>query len=265
MSLGPTDPEDIIDFLLQDTPEPFPFARLVALLTLCAWMRWPDDDDDVVFDAQTTAAAAIFLHERERGNTPSMPLAIDRLCDSIIDRRVAGQYHEAFEEETVMAITDLVGFFMHCPEERKPSLGKAYHFIESGGFLPTDCDEQDRKQMKRARSSLKVAWKTQARSGPLLWATQLFEEDPELAWYAPDDVEYFEHAITFQQSRERLLNFFGVALFCQQKLSRLLEQQSAATKINFLNFPKVVKPVAPDIHTFDEDQLKLLDKYAAPQ
>jgi hypothetical protein len=265
MSLGPTDPEEIIDFLLKETPEPFPFARLIALLTLCAWMRWPDDEDDVVFDAQTTAAAAIFLHEQQAGNTLPLPITIERLCDSVVNRRLQVQYYEAFQEEPLLSIADIVGFFMHCPEERRPSLGKAYHFIESGGFLPVDFDEKTRKRMKRARSSLKAAWKAQARSGPLLWATYLFEEDPELAYYAPDDIECFEHAISFLENRERLLNFFGVALFCQLKLSRLLPQQPQVGKISFVSFPTVVKPVDPQIYTFDENQLKILSKYVAPQ
>jgi len=261
MSLGPTDPEEIIHFLLQDTQEPFPFARLIALLTLCAWMRWPDDQD-VIRDAQTTAAATVFLHERKKGNTPSIPLTFERLCDSIVDRRVTGQYWEAFEEQ--IGITEIVTFFMHCPEERRPSLGKAYHLISEGGLVSSDFTEEERKEMTRARSSLKAAWKEQAKSGPLLWATQVFEDDPDLPYYAPDDVDCLEDAIAFVQSKDRLLAFFGVALFCQQKLARLLDQSSAA-KIDILRFPDVVTPVDPNLGTFDEDQLKILDKYAAPQ
>ena len=261
MSLGPTDPEEIIHFLLDDTPEPFPFARLIALLTLCAWMNWPDDED-VILDAQTTAAATVFLHERKKGNTPSIPLTFERLCDSIVDRRVAGQYWEALEES--VGTEDIVAFFMHCPEEERPSLGKAYHFIDEGGFLSSEFNAKEQKQMKRARSSLKAAWKEQAKSGPLLWATQVFEEDPDLPLFAPDDTAYLEDAIVLVQSKERLLAFFGVALYCQQKLSRLLDK-SVAAKIDFIRFPEMVAPVDPQIGTFDEEQLAILHKYAAPQ
>jgi hypothetical protein len=260
MSLGPTDPEKIIGFLLQNTPEPFPFARLIALLTLCAWMRWPDDED-VILDAQTTAAAMVLLHEQKRGKSPSIPLKLERVCESIIDRRIYGQYWEAFEEQTV---TDIVTFFMHCPEEQQPSLGKAYYFISKGGLVSSDFDEKERKEMIRARSSLKAAWKLQAKSAPLLWATLVLDEDSEVFWYAPDDIDCFEAANAFLQSRKRLLNLFGIALFSQQKLTRLLAAVGA-TKIQFLTFPKIVKPVAPDIGTFDEEQLKILDGYAAPQ
>lgn len=260
MSLGPTDPEEIINFLLSSASEPFPFARVIALLTLCAWMRWPDDED-VVLDAQTTAAAAALLHGRKLGRTVAIPLTLERACDSVVNRRIYGQYTDAFDEQS---ITDMVAFFMHCPEEQRPSLGKAYHFIAKEGFISSDFDKRERKQMTRARSSLKAAWKSQAKSGPLLWATLVVEDDSEVYWFAPDDSECFEAAIAFANSKERLLNLFGVALFCQQKLARLLEATGAA-KINFLKYPKSLKPVAPDIGTFDEEQLRILDDYAAPQ
>ena len=260
MSLGPTDPEQIIRLLLDETTEPYPFARLIALLTLGAWMRWPDDED-VVLDAQTTAAAMVLLHERKRGRYPSIPLKLERACACIVDRQIYGQYWEAYDEQTV---TDIVGFFMHCPEDQRPSLGKAYYFIGQGGFTSSDFVGKERKQMMRARSSLKAVWKSQARSGPLLWATLMFEDDSDAYWYAPDDIDCFAGAKTLAQSKKRLMRLFGIALFCQQKLTRLLGA-TGATKIKHLTFPKAVKPVAPDIETFDEEQLQILEKYAAPQ
>jgi hypothetical protein len=223
-------------------------------------MRWPDEED-VILDAQTTAAAMVLLREQKRGKNLSIPLKLERVCESIIDRRIYGQYWEAFEEQTV---TDIVTFFMHCPEQQQPSLGKAYYFISRGGLVSSDFDEKERKEMIRARSSLKAAWKSQARSGPLLWATLVLDEDTEVFWYAPDDIDCFEAANVLVQSRKRLLNLFGIALFSQQKLTRLLAA-TGARQVKFLTFPKIVKPVAPHIGTFDEEQLKILDGYAAPQ
>ena len=261
MSLGPTDPEEIIHYLLQDAEESFPFSRLIAFLTLCAWMRWPDDED-ILLDAQTAAAAMVLLHERKRGETPAIPLSLERACESIVCRQIYGQYSDAFEDQ--MTITDIVAFFMHCPEERRPSLGKAYHFIDNGGLVSSEFDDKERKRMKRARSSLKAAWKAQAKSGPLLWATLVFDDDSDVYWFAPDEIDCFEAANALVQSRTRLLTLFGIALFCQQKLTRLL-RATGATKIKFLTFPRLIKPVAPDIGLFDEEQLRILDSYAAPQ
>jgi len=260
MSLGPTDPEEIVQFLLDSTPEPFPFARLVAFLTLCAWMRFPDDEE-IVLDAQTHAAAMIYLHERKRGITSPIPLNLERTCESIVNRQIHGQYSEVFEEQLA---ADIVAFFMYCPEERQPSFGKAYHFIGAGGFAPSDVNEAEKKQFTRARSSLKAAWKLQAVSAPLLWATRAFEDDSEVFHYAPDDIDCFDDAAALVRSRERLLTLFGVALFCQQKLTKLLNMTGAA-KIRYPTFPRIVKPVVPDIGTFDEKQLRILDDYAAPQ
>ncbi|MBR1231712.1 hypothetical protein [Bradyrhizobium sp. AUGA SZCCT0182] len=261
MLLGPTDPEEIIRFLLEDTPEPYLFARAIGLLTLCAWMRWPDDQD-AVLDAQTTAAATAFLHERTKGNMPTIPLTLDRLCDSIVNRRAAGQYWEAFNEQ--MGITDIVSFFMHCPEEQRPSLGKAYYFIDEGGLVSAASDEEERTPLKRDRSSLKDAWKKHARSGPLLWATLVFEKDSEAFWYAPDDIHCLKKANALVQSKQRLLNLFGIALFSQERLIQLLQTTGAAPS-KFPLFPTIVKPIEPDIGTFDKEQLRILDSYSAPQ
>lgn len=261
MTLGPLDPETIINLLLDEKPESFSSEKLIALMTLCAWMRWPDDEE-IHRDAQTTAAATILLHQKEKGDDPAIPLTIDTLARCIVQRQIYGHYWEAFEEQ--IGITDLVAFFMFCPEELKPSMGKAYHFIDAGGFLNGDEAKDEKNRMKRARSSLKIAWKEQARSGALLLACEIFEEDPELCFYAPDDSDYFDAAEAFLKNKNRLLSFFGVALFFQEKLKRVLGH-TAASNIRFLRFPDVVKPVDPGLGSFDAGQLAILAKYAAPQ
>jgi hypothetical protein len=133
--LGPTDPSEIMEFILDEKHEPFPFAKLIALLTLCVWMRWPDDQE-VIEDAQITAAAAVFLHEQQKGRSSVIPLRIDRLARSVVIRQVTGSYVEALPDYT--HVSDLVAFFMHCPEDINPSLNKAYFFIEEGGHLPDE-------------------------------------------------------------------------------------------------------------------------------
>ena len=96
-ALGPTNPDKIIAFLLTDQKEPYPFAKLVALLTLCTWMRWPDDQE-LIEDAQITAAAPIYLHAKGKGEAPAIPLDIDRLARSVAMRQISGLYFEAFLE-----------------------------------------------------------------------------------------------------------------------------------------------------------------------
>jgi hypothetical protein len=260
--LGPTDPSEIMEFILDEKHEPFPFAKLIALLTLCAWMRWPDDQE-VIEDAQITAAAAVFLHEQNKGRSPVIPLRIDRLARSVVIRQVTGSYVEAFPEYT--HVMHLIAFFMHCPEDLSPSLNKAYFFIEEDGHLP---DEQltkgEIRELKRGRSALKIAWTEQAKAGPLLFAAALSENDHNISDYAPDDSEFFDEASQLVRDRNRLLNYFGMALWCQQKLIRLLGT-TGARKIKFPQFPAAVKPIDPQFNTYDETQLKILSKYRAPQ
>ena len=261
-ALGPTDPEEIIAFLLEERAEPYPFAKLIALLTLCTWMRWPDDQE-LIKDAQITAAASIYIHEIDKGNSPAIPLTVERLARAVTFRQLIGSYEEAFYERGL--IGDLIFFFMMCPEDLKPSLGKAYYFIDNGGFISEDMTDDEAAGQRRARSSLKIAWKEQASSGALLFTASSFGEDNDwIHEYAPDAPEYFDDAQRFVQDRGRLLQFFGEALYCQKKLERLLDADAAA-KIQFLTFPKAVKSIDPEFGNFHETQLEIIRRYRAPQ
>lgn len=260
MSLGPTDPKEIIEFLIGSTPEPYPYAKVVALLTFCAWMRWPNDAE-LVRSAQIAAAATVVVHERENKRSVETPLTVDILCDALINLSLAGTYYDAMEPVTE-PVTDIVGFFMHCPEHLKPSLLKARFFIDSGGFVPEDVEEDDEKQYKRSPATMKVVWKEQAVASPFLWAGLHFEDNFDLLDLVPDEVESISIAQNFLGEPERFRTFLGVALYCQNKLLRLLDP--AAARFEFLEFPDSIEPITPEIGTFDEAQLAVLGKYQAP-
>jgi hypothetical protein len=260
--LGPTNPTEIMEFLLDHAPEPFPFAKMIALPTLCAWMRWPDDPE-VIEDAQTTAAAAIFLHEKENGNSTSIPLSTHRLATSVVNRQVNGSYGEVFPQ--YVEVASLVAFFMHCPEHLNPSLNKAYFFVEEGGDCPEgDITEAEMREWKTSRTSLKVAWKEQAQAGPLLFVACLHDDGHQISDYAPDDPDYFDEIAELVQSKDRLSDYLGKALWCQQKLLRLLDTNAAA-QIDFPEFTSSVKPVDPKLMIYDASQIKLVESYRAPQ
>jgi hypothetical protein len=99
----------------------------------------------------------------------------------------------------------------------------------------------------------------------LLFTSSSFgDDDNAIHEYAPDAPEYFNEAEQLVQSRERMLSFFGEALYCQQKLQRLLDPAVAA-KLLFPKFPSVVTPVDPGFGAFHETQLEIIKKYRAPQ
>jgi hypothetical protein len=263
MSLGPTDPEQIIKFLIGSAPEPYPYAKVVALLTFCAWMRWPNDVE-LIESAQVTAAACVVVYEKANGNNVTIPLTIESLCEAIINDPLASNFEDAMLSATD-PITNIVSFFMFCPEERKPSLLKARYFINAGGFVDDDIPKDEVKQYKKSEATLKVVWKQQAVAGPFLWAGHFFEEDPEnleLLNIVPDEIESVAIARNFLADSVKIRRFLGIALFCQNKLSRLLDPSAA--KVRFVKFPKSVQPIEPGIGTFDEKQLEILSKYRAP-
>jgi len=260
MSFGPTKPKEILKFLLGNEREPYPFARAVSLLTFCTWMRWPNDPE-VVQDAHIHALASSVILQRDRGKSIKTPLSLEILCDALIHPRITGLYH--MEEPALEPITDIVSFFMFCPGALKPSLLKARHFINANGFVPEDLtDDAEKKKYRKGKTVSKAVWREQAISGPFLWAGQFFEEDYDLLELTPDEPESVFAAAQFLDERTRFERFLGVALFCQNKLARLLDPSAA--EIRFLEFPKEIKPIDPEIGTFDESQLKIMKGYRAP-
>jgi hypothetical protein len=254
------DPEHLILTII--APDQNHFSRLVALMTFCAWMRWPADQD-LIYSAQVAAMASIVVSEKVKGDLFETPLTVEILADALINTSLAGPFVEAFEEMED-SITEMVGFFMHCPEELRPSLLKARDFIDRGGFVPEGIEKNEQKQYKRSRSTLKVVWTDQAAAGPFLWAAYYSDENLELLDLLPDDPETIPAATAFLNNKKRILDFFGVARFCQEKLLRLLDP-NAAGRIRFLSFPDSIAAVKPDIETFDDAQLVILKSYQAPQ
>lgn len=267
MDLGSTKPEELIKMILNSKAEPYPYARVVALLAFSVWMRWPLDPE-LVRIAQTIAAANVALAKKELIDISDMPLSIEILCDALINKSLAEPFANVFDESDD-TIVRIIGFFMHCPEDQKPSLLKARYFIENGGFAPDEVSKDETKEFIVSSSTLKAVWKNQATSGPFMWAAYYYEDDSEtpeqkLIELAPDDPDSVHEAEALLQDRGQLTRFLGVARFCQEKLLRLLDP-AASSRFQAVKFPEEIKPVIPNIGTFDEGQLTILRNYAVPQ
>jgi hypothetical protein len=254
------DPEHLVLTII--APDQDRLSRVVALMTFCAWMRWPTEQD-LIYSAQVATMASIVVGEKARGDIFEPPLTVEILADALINYSLAGPFVLAFEEMED-SITEMIGFFMHCPEELRPSLLKARDFIDKGGFVPEGIEKNEQKQYKRSLSTLKVVWATQAAAGPFLWAAHHSDENLNLLDLLPDDPETIPAATAFLKNKKRILDFFGVARFCQEKLLRLLDP-NAAERIRFLSFPDSIAAVRPNIVTFDDAQLEILKSYRAPQ
>ncbi len=258
---GPNKPDEFLEFLLKPD-EPYPFAKAVALLTFRAWMCWPDDDE-MISAAQIAAAASVAVYQKRNGLTVTPPLSIDILSEALVENSLPGVYADAFEDAHE-SISDIVGFFMHCPDELKPSLLKARYFIDQGGFAPSEIDKSELKQYKQSPTTMKAAWNAQAPAGPFVWAVHFNEEVVDILSLSPDSVEDVEMAQTIATDIPRMKRLFGIARFCQERLLNLLDAGSAS-RFKFVKFPDSIRPIAPDLELFDEAQRKIMESYHAPQ
>jgi hypothetical protein len=231
-------------------------------------MRWPaDEDKDVVQSAQVTAAANVVVNERRNGRNTTLPLNVDQLCKALIADPVASSFEAIFQDEDP-SIVEIVIFFMQCRDEVKPSLLRARHFIESGGFLPDEVmDKKEANSLKRSATTLKEIWRTQSASSAFVWAAHFYsdvENDVHILDLSPDGEESVKIAQAILEEMTELKRFFGVARYCQDKLHKLLGP-AAVGSFRLLKLPKEVVPIEHELDPFDAKQMEIIRAYAVPQ
>lgn len=242
-----------------------PADRLISLMTFSAWMRWPEDQE-VLRYANVVAAANIYLYDKSNGKEPRVSPSVDDMARALVESPLAGWFSHVYETTDLLA-GEIVNFFMHCPEELKPSLLKARYFIEQGGFTSEDMTDKERKESTPGSTLLKAGWSEQAIAGPFAWTAESFGEEEgieELLWIVPDDPDSIPVAEAFLADPLQIDRFFGIARFAQERLLRLLDPVSRS-RFKFARFPSSIELVCPDIDYFDEVQLEIMKTYRAPQ
>lgn len=253
-------PEQLLAVITGKRRLKYPFEDVVAFLTFCGWMRWPHEND-LVLAAHLAAKASVIVWQKDHKKRVTVPTTIYELSNAIVRDSIPHKYRAAFGDLD-NSITEIVGFFMHCPEELKPSLLKARYFINNGGFVPEGIEKAELNFYKDGATTLKSVWKSQAISGPFLWAA--YSEDAlEILSFYPDDPDCVPLAAKFIRDKDRLENYLGIARYCQERLIRLLNPDSAS-RFNFVKIPNSIRSVEPDIEMFDDAQLSILKGYAAP-
>jgi hypothetical protein len=159
----------------------------------------------------------------------------------------------------------LVSFFRRCPADLKPSLNKAFFFIEKGGFSEhvTIGDGPHQKPYKEWTSKLKQSWRLLAPSG--CFALAAIHHDFEELLDLPLDGEYaVKTAGKVLQRVDKLQLYFGLAKYIQNDLIKKLDK-SIRERSAFAAFSRSVveTPIQPT--PFTENQLKLIKSYVAPK
>src|SRR5258708_2808610 len=140
------DPSDAIAVITGHRKQRVPMERELALLAFITWMLFPNRPD-FVSSAQVVGAANYYLHlspgQRTALVRDNPHFSQDTFAKGLLGFPLGDTFHLEFEgayNETVN-ISEIIEFFMICPAKLKPSLLKALHFIEQGGFIADDVDE----------------------------------------------------------------------------------------------------------------------------
>lgn len=249
---------DLIALLTGQRKEAFAFEKHIALMTFAAWLHYPNDQD-VLRYAQAVAAAACYVHSGGKSNRHA---TVEKLSVALIAPPLSRPIGRVSDSSVTLstAAMDIVSFFLRCPSEKKPSLNKAFFFIEQGGAdYP---DERDGAKDARSTATLKVAWKTYASASPFLWSSAAITKMDRLFEMLPDEYRAFKHAETMLRDSKMLIKYFGVSKYVQECL---LSKIDATSRRRFdVKFPKGLLSEECALRPFAKQELELLAKYRAP-
>lgn len=260
---GPLKPKigELIALLIGERSEAHPLEKHIALGTFCTWLY--DPDDDKVLEHATIVSAANIFRRCKDVRADTIPLSKQQLACALADPPLATDFVSYFTnlESSMDSLTNIVSFFMFCPDNIVPSLNKAFHFIEEGGFVDRSQSAEDQRELlklRRRKSTLKALWKERAHTAPFVWSANF--KLPEILELAPDDANIFKTTEKLLKKPEKLRRYFETVQWCQDRLQNNLEP-SARRKIIFHKLPETLPGLRPNIGKFDRDQLKIISSY----
>lgn len=242
--------------------ERFAKERETALIGFVAWMCYPKNAK-LIAAAQAIGAANYFLHSKDSKKVPrsnphfSQSVFASTLINYPLDAHLA---ELDLEFDDLQNITEIVNFFMICPDEHKPSLLKSIYFIDEGGFIPSDIRPEEKRKYKRSAATLKNSWRKLAVASPFIWAAGL--EDFKIIFdLSPASPAMVKASNKLLSRRSALSDFFGNARFCQE---HLLGRFSPRT-FKFIEFPSSVKSEPVQCEALDRAGIELIRSYRAPK
>src|SRR5205807_9875555 len=138
-----------------------------------------------------------------------------------------------------------VEFFLTCPRELRPSLNKAIHFLENGGF-----------NLGGSAASLKNNWVKYLVSSPFA-----FVEFPALD-FQPDDLRHVPESIELLKDEDKLRRWFGQARCVQEQLVQRLDR-TTRERFRFTEFPTEIASCPIKLSTYTPEQIQIIKSYRA--
>jgi hypothetical protein len=262
------DPADAIAVITGYRKQRFPLERELAFSGFITWMLFPTRPD-FVSTALVVGAANYFLNSRQAKRNAifrdnpyfSQEILARTLLSFPFGDALRMEFQAASNE--IDNIFEIINFFMICPGERRPSLLKALYFIDAGGFISEEVDKQERKNHKRSPATLKKSWVNNILTGPFIWAAISLEREHVLRM-SPDQPSTIRGLKKLLARNDDILDFFGAAKFCQDRLWTRLDARSKS-RFRFIEFPPNVVACEMELVDFDAIQMAILQDYRAPK
>lgn len=236
---------------LQLGSENFPHERLIAAITFGAFLHFPQNMENIP-RVRTLAVCAVIraldqnkLKPKGRVKADDIKLLADLFLKTtdVANFLIQSSSEEALSLDSMydynladMRTAESISFFLlGCPADKKPSLNKAYYFLERDGFgIGTSQSKQ--KYGKSARTTSKNAWTLYGSVSCLLLAQTTTGIDFDLL--NPEDASTISDVNKVLQNRN-FSGFFGVAKHLQNRLKLLLPKESEVVR-NFPDIPDTI-------------------------
>jgi hypothetical protein len=259
--------------------EVYPFEKYTALVTFSTWLRWHQHPDVVDIAGVVAAAHVILAIEDGEIKVPKgrrqiitdkiveMEFTVLRAADALVTCCRLDSFEKASEQSAgwLSNVSQIVRFMIKCPAKQKPSLNKAFFFIDEGGFGDdmTIYSRGEERPYKVSPASLRSDWSNFAISGPFVLAAEHLDMEAILH-LPPDSNESIADATKLLSSPAKLRTYFGLARHVQELLLQRLDKTSRE-RFPFVKFPDAITTHVVEPQPLTADQMAIVDRYRAPK
>jgi hypothetical protein len=125
-----------------------------------------------------------------------------------------------------------------------------------------DVKDHEKKHYKRSPSTLKKTWVNYVVVGPFVWSARSLDYEHILE--SPDRASTVKKTNKFLGRQTDVLEFFGMAKFCQERLISRLDARSRS-RFRFIKFPPNIISSDPELSDLDDTQLTISARYRPPK
>ena len=246
---------EVIKILVSDDGSSFPFEKEFAVIRFCGWINWPNDSG-----ASDSLAILLMLHVLSNRREELSPEAARQLLLQLNPASILS----SFEEQGLIAppevydidpnskslknneyVADIVRFLLTFGSAKskdnalKPSLGKAYEFINKKKGFPGDSRLKSRSP-GYAESNHQRIWKQFKPTAAFQFVRYY---DSKIDWIIDaHDKHVLDRVAQLSQERDAIKEFFAKCLWTQSILKTTLDKRSMELS-DYIVFPETLVPL----------------------